>query len=251
VGAFEDDALRGVAAHYEMGNVVLCAPEVEDVGALVDQALRRSGRPFAGVVGPEAQVDAALADLGAEGAEFRCDEREILMQVRLEDLVVPPELAAGKLRGHRLRDADIPDVANWAADYHVEVIGHERTMDLRLRVEHGLEETLGTNETWVLENEAGELCAMSRFNAELPEAVQLGGVWTPEEFRSRGYARAVVASHLLAVGEAGVKAAVLFTGERNEAALRAYRALGFESVGRFRVAVLRQPQRISTGQGWI
>ena len=150
MGAFEDDSLRGVAAHYEMGNVVICAPALADVAALVDQALRRSGRPFAGVVGPEAQVDAALSGLGAEGAEFRCNEREVLMQLRLVDLNVPPRLESGELQGHRLRDADIPDVANWAADYHVEVIGHERTMDLRLRVEHGLEEALGSHEVWVL-----------------------------------------------------------------------------------------------------
>ena len=51
--------------------------------------------------------------------------------------------------------------------------------------------------------------------------------------------------------ETGGESAVLFTGETNEPALRAYSALGFEAVGRFRVAVLREPRRIGTGQGWI
>jgi predicted GNAT family acetyltransferase len=49
--------------------------------------------------------------------------------------------------------------------------------------------------------------------------------------RSRGWARAAVASQLAAVIGEGVSRAILFTGEDNPAARRAYQAIGFRPLG--------------------
>ncbi|HAI29666.1 MAG TPA: N-acetyltransferase, partial [Thalassospira sp.] len=62
-------------------------------------------------------------------------------------------------------------------------------------------------------------------------------VWTPPEERSNGYARILVAKTLLAVRARGVKRAILSTD--SEAAAKAYEALGFKKVGRYRLALLR------------
>lgn len=75
-----------------------------------------------------------------------------------------------------------------------------------------------------------QIVAYAAYNAALPEIVQIGGVWTPPELRGRGYGRAVVAASLLAARDDGVQRAVLFTGERNVAAQRAYAALGFRRI---------------------
>ena len=73
----------------------------------------------------------------------------------------------------------------------------------------------------------------------LPDAVQVGGVWTPPQLRNRGYARAVVAGALLAVRAAGVRRSVLFTAEANLPAQRAYAALGFTRIGDWALIFLR------------
>ena len=61
----------------------------------------------------------------------------------------------------------------------------------------------------------------------------IGGVWTPERQRNLGYARSVVAGALQALEREGVTRGVLFTGRANEAAQSAYKAIGFEQIGRY------------------
>ena len=78
----------------------------------------------------------------------------------------------------------------------------------------------------------------SVFNAMLADVVQIGGVWTPREFRGRGYARSVVAGSLLAARKQGVSRAVLFADPTNEAARRAYLFLGFRIVGDYGLVLL-------------
>jgi len=82
--------------------------------------------------------------------------------------------------------------------------------------------------------------SMTGFNAELPEIVQVGGVFTPPALRSRGFARIALAMHLLEVSVDGVSQAVLSAA--NEAAARAYVALGFERSGSFAIAIYEDPQ---------
>ena len=65
-------------------------------------------------------------------------------------------------------------------------------------------------------------------------------VWTPPELRSQGYGRAAVAASLLAVQEEGVHTAILFTGEENIPAQKAYEALGFRHIGDYRITLLKE-----------
>ena len=81
--------------------------------------------------------------------------------------------------------------------------------------------------------------ASTSFNAETREAVQVGGVWTPPDLRGRGYGRAVVAVSLLDARAEGVGRAVLFTGDSNVPAIRAYAALGFRRIDDYRIVLLR------------
>lgn len=85
--------------------------------------------------------------------------------------------------------------------------------------------------------------AYQQFNAALPDVVQVGGVWTPPPWRRRGYARAVVAGSLLAARAEGVPRSVLFTGEENIPAQRAYAAIGYRRVGDWGLLVLATPTR--------
>jgi predicted GNAT family acetyltransferase len=76
---------------------------------------------------------------------------------------------------------------------------------------------------------------MCLHNAVLPDAVQIGGVYTPPELRGRGHARAVVATSLTDARAAGATRAILFTPRPDAAA--AYRAVGFAPVGHYAVVL--------------
>jgi predicted GNAT family acetyltransferase len=81
------------------------------------------------------------------------------------------------------------------------------------------------------------------FNATLPEIVQIGGVYTPAALRGKGYARRAVALHLAEARAAGVARAVLFAA--NDAAARAYQAIGFRRADPFTLFLLATPTRIA------
>jgi predicted GNAT family acetyltransferase len=81
----------------------------------------------------------------------------------------------------------------------------------------------------------GAVVATCTHNAVLPDAVQVGGVFTPPLLRGRGHARAVVATSLIDARAAGATRATLFTPRAD--ALAAYRAVGFEPVGRYAIVL--------------
>jgi predicted GNAT family acetyltransferase len=90
---------------------------------------------------------------------------------------------------------------------------------------------------FLLERE-GQIVSTCAYNARLPDAVQLGGVYTPPALRGHGYGRAVTAGALLLTREEGVSRAVLFTHEQGPAR-RAYEAIGFQVIGDFGLVLFR------------
>ena len=81
----------------------------------------------------------------------------------------------------------------------------------------------------------GQLAAQCRFTAELPDAVLIGGVYTPPALRNRGYGRGVVAGALVDARARGVTRGVLFT--ENPAARAAYAGIGFAVVGDYAIVL--------------
>jgi RimJ/RimL family protein N-acetyltransferase len=234
----QEGKIAGVVAHFWNRNLVLQDP----VGPaeLCAAAVKASGRPIGGLVGPNRQVVLAKAALGIGGASLQMDETETLYSLELEELVVPDALASGRVTGRRIRPGDVDLLADWGAAYEVEALGEEDCPRLRRQVREETERAVREQRTWVLE-EGGRPVARSSFNTAIAEAVQVGGVWTPPELRRRGYGRAVVAASLLDARAAGVKKGILFTGEDNIAAQKAYEALGFRPVGDYSIVLLKPP----------
>lgn len=235
--AWDGDEIVGVVCHYRRGNVAVNAPT--HAAELTRAALRASARPLSGAVGPEAEVDEIVEVLGVRGVA-QCDERETLYSLALDDLRLPPGLRDGTVHGRAPTLAELPTLVEWTVRYRVELVGDPETEALRRSTREALPQAIERGEVWVLEHD-GELVAKTAFNARLPEAVQVGGVWVPHALRGRGFGRSVVASHLRAAHRSGATTGVLFTGDDNRPARRAYEALGFEPVGRYRVLVLREP----------
>ncbi|MEZ4862769.1 MAG: GNAT family N-acetyltransferase [Caldilineaceae bacterium] len=231
--AWEEDQIIGVVAHYWNGNLI-CQATSAHLAPLSRAAVATSGRAINGIIGPAAQVAVIAADLDLATAQIQMDETEGLYALALADLVTPPLLQRDEVHSHRIDLRDRELLVAWRVAYNVESLYAQETPALVEDCQSAVDRAIQEGITWVLEVN-GRPVATTAFNATLPEAVQVGGVWTPPELRCRGYARAVVAASLLAARDQGVTKAILFTGDTNYAAQKAYRALGFQRVRDYRL----------------
>lgn len=67
--------------------------------------------------------------------------------------------------------------------------------------------------------------------------MQIGPVFTPIEFRNNGYARVLLYLCLQQAKNKQINKAILFTND--EYASRVYTSLGFEKIGKYRLAILK------------
>jgi predicted GNAT family acetyltransferase len=239
VAAWQAGEIAGVAALYWNGNLVLQAPV--HLEALCRAAMAASGRALRGMVGPASQVEAARRALDLDRARIQLDEEEHLYSLALEALKVPPALSAGRLQGRRLEPHDVDLVTTWRVGFSLESLGEPESPALWSQCRASVEQGMAEGRIWLLEDE-GQPVSTTAFNTAIREAVQVGGVWTPPELRSRGYARAAVAASLLAARDEGAERGILFTGKENLPAQRAYEALGFRQVGDYRLLLLSPPR---------
>lgn len=232
---FAAGEIVGVVAHYWNNALVFQAPVHLD--ELWRKAVQVSGRPIGGLIGPDEQVDPVKEGLDIDESRIQLDETERLYTLTLDELAVPDMLASGQAVARRADFRDLTFLMAWRVAYGEETLGESDTAEWRQRARSTMERLIKQKRTWVLEVE-GEPVACSSFNTATEEAVQVGGVWTPPDIRSRGYGRAVVAASLLDARAEGVTTAILFTGQENIPAQRAYAALGFQHIGAYRMLLL-------------
>ena len=235
MGAFSGDALADVAAHYWNGNIVLQAP-IRPVELALAVA-RESVRPVNGLLGPWDQVRAVEPELDLDRTRLGKVVPEYLYRLDLVALVVPEALSSGRVVHRHARDDDLPTLVRWRHEYELHTMGFPAHSIDDAANRDSLARMIGERCLWVLE-EAGRPVCMTAFNAALPEMVQVGGVFTPVEWRSRGHGRAAVAGSLLDARADGVTEAILFTEAGNYPAQRAYEALGFERIGDYGMVIL-------------
>lgn len=236
--AWEDGEIVGVVAHYGQGSLICQASH--ELARLWRVAVQHSQRGIGRVIGPVAQVSAIAQTLSVEPANIQMDEAEGLYSLTLAELQVPLALRSGEVQGRRIVAQDLDLLTAWRVAYGLEALGAADSPALYADCRRQIEQALAAETIWVLEA-AGQPVSCSGFNTAMAEAVQIGGVWTPPERRGRGYGRAVVAASLLDVRAAGVTRAILFTGDTNFPAQKAYQALGFQRVGDYRLLLFRTP----------
>jgi GNAT superfamily N-acetyltransferase len=230
--------LLGVAAHLGFGTMTLqCPPAL--LGPAVRLVAAESGRPVGGFGGPRAQVLAARSALGCDGAPLLFDEPETLLALPLSALRVPEAVRTGALAVRRVPRAEVESLVPWRCDFLVETGLAPPGPHLAENARSILTLSASKDRLFLLE-EGGAPQSMCAFNAAAGTVVQIGGVYTPPALRGRGLARAVVAGALLLAQADGADRAVLFTGETNAAALKAYRALGFVDAGDYSLLLFKE-----------
>lgn len=181
------------------------------------------GENVARFLGPAQQVRPLIAALGMENAATTLDDDDGQYAVELSQLHLPDG------PGQIVPIAQAPEavVRNWLLAYEMEALQTPREQAVK-DAAFSYDEYRANQSHVVLMAGATPL-AMTGFNARIPEAVQIGGVFTPPALRGRGYARRALALHLDRVRREGVTRASLFAA--NEVAARAYIGIGFKRIG--------------------
>lgn len=232
VGAFAAEKLVGVVAHGWNGVLLVQAPA--NVEELVVACVHESGRAVTGINGPLDQVKRARTALQLDGAPARFGMDEKLFALALRDLVVPPVMARLECRAPLPQERD--RLLDWRVAYDIESLGGDDTVHTRERAAGFLDRQIARSEAMVA-LDGGKLVSLAAFNCALADIVQLGGIYTPPELRSRGYARAATAAALIAARDRGASRAVLFANRPD--AIRCYESLGFRQIGEYGLVLLK------------
>ncbi len=210
------------------------APDSDVLDALIDAFQKNMKRPLKGVLGPDAQASKLIHTLGITQPDFGMNECEGLYALVLDDLLIPECEGSAELA--TLEKIDSTLILNWMKAYNIEALGAEDNSTFEARIK---EEAFSD---WALQNRCvllveGAPVSLAGCNAKVEDMCQIGPVWTPPEFRGRGYARLVTALLLAQEKLSGKSRAILFT--KNPAAEKAYQAIGFKQIGDFRLALLK------------
>ncbi|MEH2255757.1 GNAT family N-acetyltransferase [Nostoc sp.] len=228
IAAYVDENIVAVAAHFWNGMLVIQAPVY--LTEVVQAVVAQSGRAISGISGPAAQVEATKSILELSKRPTQLDQPEILFSLALRDLQIPQALASVKVQCRLPHPEELELLTEWCAAYSGETLGQRDTPSLTTASRLVIEARQATAMHRVLV-EGDTPVSYSAFNASLPDIVQIGGVWTPPALRGKGYAKSVVAGSLLDARSQGVKRAILFTGNNNQAAQAVYRGIGFLPTG--------------------
>jgi ribosomal protein S18 acetylase RimI-like enzyme len=196
---------------------------------LVAGDIEREYGEIPGVVAPAPTAE-AFADVWSRrtGTEARVKMRQRIYQL---DRVRPPEPpASGHLRQATEGDFDL--LAEWIDAFSIEGEGtgparytgsspHRKPQKTaRLHLDNG--------SAFVWEDE--EPVAMAVWSGPTPHGIRISGVYTPPEFRRRGYASALVADLSQRMLDDGRSFCSLYTDLANPTSNSIYQAIGYEPV---------------------
>ncbi|MCW2878257.1 MAG: acetyltransferase-like protein [Sphaerisporangium sp.] len=208
-----DGEVRGVVLHTPPYALLLGDIPIDSVASLAE-GLRE--RYLSGVSGPFAQAGAFAAACG-RGETGRTTQR----LYRLDALQPPSPTGASRLAG----GGDIERVVEWMRAFLAEAEPENAGDDPSSQVKHRVEEG-----EFVLWEDGGRQVALAGFSRPITGMSRVGPVYTPPEFRRRGYGSAVTCAATLAAQEAGAGLLLLFTDLANPTSNSIYQSLGYRPV---------------------
>lgn len=191
-----------------------------------------AGETVIGMTGLSDQVSATLSALGLDKAAFNLNHEEPLCRLSLDRLTDDTE---------DLRPASVEHLGlltDWFLANAAEtgVAATSDSLEDRARTA-----TKPRSRVCLLFEDKAPV-AMAAINAKAHDHVQVGGVFVPPENRNRGFGRRVTKALLIEARAKGARTAILFSN--NDAATRAYEAIGFRQIATFRIALLSAPETV-------
>jgi predicted GNAT family acetyltransferase len=172
-----------------------------------------------GVLGPEPEAGLfASAWTERSGARAHVGMRQGIY--RLERLVLPDAMPAGGLRAAGPRDFDL--AVEWASHFVRETGIDDRQLEKSI----GARITSGTLWLW----DDGRPRSMAAEGGQTPNGSRINWVFTPAEWRGRGYASACVARLSERILRSGKRFCFLYTDLSNPTSNALYQRIGYERV---------------------
>jgi predicted GNAT family acetyltransferase len=221
----ENDVVVGAALRTPPFNLLLARPlddrVLDALAASIEDEL-----PGVTAALPEAEAFAAIW-CRATGLQPRVAVAQGIY--RLERLL-PVSGVSGSLR--KATTADRVLVGNWFRAFSAEAHPQPADADADARLERALDARMGHegNSGVVLWEDSGEIVSLAAFGGETPRGIRIGPVFTPPEYRRRGYASALTAALSAQLLASGRRFCFLYTDLANPTANRIYRAIGYEHV---------------------
>lgn len=221
----EHGEVVAVALRTPPHGLILSRVAARDTLPLLAERVREEYTTLPGVLAPaEIVEDFARAWRWVSGQPYRKGLAERIY--RLEQ-VRPVSGVPGELRC--ATPADRGFLREWYVAFHAEAVGPVEFGDLE-RIERSLDDRLSAEPGGLCVWYDGRSVSMAGASGPTPSGIRIGPVYTPPEFRGRGYASACVAGLSDLMLRSGRRACFLFTDLSNPTSNKIYRAIGYEPV---------------------
>jgi uncharacterized protein len=191
----------------------------ESCSALVT-TLRADNIAIPGVVGPS-ETSAALAAAWTQASGQQATPRTQLRGYELR-AVNPPPPTSGHLRPVTVADYEL--LVRWQYDFQLEALGEADEAEVR----HSVDRRVRNGDLFFWED--GQPVSMVGCTRLLDHGTRVGPVYTPPEFRRRGYASACVAALSSQLLAQGWRYCGLFANKTNPTANGIYQRIGYQPV---------------------
>ncbi len=187
--------------------------------------LLNSGCSLPSANGPE-PVCTYFASIWAElaGVSAEVGVRERVFELRK---VTPPTYSPGQLRQATAADMDL--LSQWYMEFVAEALAGDNKPDgteARRRIEDKVEQ----GAIYVWQDQAGEVVSFAGTSRPTPTGIAIGPVYTPPQFRGKGYASSCVAQLSQLLLDQGRQFCTLFTDLANPTSNHIYQSIGYRAV---------------------
>lgn len=178
-----------------------------------------------GAFGPKEVVQAFVQEWSRRSGQR--SELEVAERVYQLEKVNPIRRVPGQMRRATRSDREL--LVRWSREFTLEAFGPDAdTSRIETMVDNNLanpDETAGYY-LW----EDGKVVSLTRCGSPTPNGMRIGPVYTPVEFRGRGYASACVAGVSRRILDSGRKFVFLFTDLSNPTSNHIYQVIGYQPV---------------------
>ena len=212
----------GAAIMTPPQNLILSCTDEPEAPAALASDLDARGIGIPGVTGP-VQITRRFVEAWCRAHDLTSGPRVAERAYRLER-VVPPAGVSGMVR--RATEADRDLLVTWMDAFGTEALGRTDPARASAMVDRSFR--AGTR-TWYLWDDGGPVSAAAA-GGPTPNGIRIGPVYTPPDWRRRGYASALTAAVSQAELDHGRRFVFLFTDLANPTSNRIYRSIGYEPV---------------------
>jgi uncharacterized protein len=145
------------------------------------------------------------------------------------ETIIPVTEVRGSAR--RAEEPDRELLRRWMRGFHEDAFPREDPISdqvVESWIENRLNPEIGGMYFW--EDETGQPVSMAGYTGFTPNAVRIGPVYTPHEFRGKGYGSAVTAAVSQMLLDSGRTFCFLFTDLNNPTSNKIYQNLGYQAV---------------------